>query len=97
MLVFAGIGGLNHVLINGINTTGQGLGQAAASDNGIKFNGDASILQLVQNHFTAEVKLVSNLGKRSKLLGCVADNFNQAGFAVFDNGHLGGCGTGIDD
>ena len=97
VLVFAGIGGLNHVLINGINTTGQGLGQAAAGDNGIKFYRDSSILQLVQNHFTAEVKLVSNLGKWGQLLGCMADNFNQAGLAVLNDSHLSGGRSGIDN
>ena len=89
MLVFAGIGGLNHILVNGIHTAGKRLGQTAAGNDGIKLDGNTGFLKFVENHFAAEVELVGDFGKRGQFLGSMTDNFDQAGLAVFDNGHLG--------
>ena len=64
---------VNHLLVNFIDTTSNGLHQSTTSDDSVKLQGDISSCQFVEHQLLAEVLLFSNSIEGCQLFSSMRD------------------------
>ena len=92
----ARMGVVEHLLVDFVHTTGNGLHQSATTYHGVELQGHAHALQLVEHQLLAVVELLNHIVEARQLLVRMADASQHQWLLVFIDGHLGRCGAGVD-
>lgn len=91
------MGVVNHQLIDLVNTASDRFDKPTTPDDGVELEGDAQLLQLIENERPTEVLLLHHVVELRQLIGRMADVTKYKWLFILIDSHLGGCGTGIDD
>ena len=86
----------NHLIINLVHSTSNGLYEPSATNHCIKFQRNIGALQFVEYQLATEILLLGNGVKRCQFFCGMGDVAKQNRLLIFVDSHLSGCRTRIN-